>query len=101
MNVWFIGGGVYAVFLFFALALCGVAASDDSDTKTGTFTSKPGPTNVEYEQLLGMDGVRIDVAVQSDTDDDVPHRSSRPGAGTRRSREPRMVPARHQQFIQR
>jgi hypothetical protein len=101
MDVWVIGGGIYAVLLFFAMALCRVAGSDDSDTRTGAFAAKPRRTNVEYERLVGVDGVRIDVAVQGDTGYGVPHPGSRPGAGTLRSREPRMVPARHQQFIER
>lgn len=100
MNVWFIGGGVYAAFLFFALALCRVAGGDDSDDTAHACATKPGPANVEHEQLLGLDGVCIDVAAQGDTDD-APHPGSRPSTGTRPSREPRLVPPRHQQFIER
>jgi hypothetical protein len=99
MNVWLIGGGVYTILLFFALALCRAAAWQDTDP--GIRPALANPTNLDYEELMDLDGVRIDVAADIPANDDIPSRGSRPGAGTRRSREPRMVPARQRQFIQR
>ncbi len=97
MNVWFVGSGVYAIFLFFALALCRVATRHDTDA----CTARPSSTNIDYEELLDLDGVRIDAVANRPADDDILARGSRPGAGSRRSRQPRMVPARQRQFIQR
>lgn len=92
--MWLIGGGIYAVSVFFALALCRVAGDEDGGTETGSCTTKPSATHVEYEQVVGLDGVRIDTAVDHDASNDLPQRDSRPRTASPRSTEHRKVPAR-------
>jgi hypothetical protein len=99
MNIWLIGGGAYVVALFFALALCGVAARRDSDaTQRGACATRPGYRTAAYEELVGPGTDHTDVVAHRETGRnlsvEVP--GSRPRASRHRSDELRKASRRPQ-----
>lgn len=68
MNIWLIGGGAYVVALFFALALCRVAAPRDRDgMQRGSCAPQPGYRTAEYGQLAGPGTDYTDVVAYRET----------------------------------
>lgn len=95
MNVWLIGGGIYAVASLFALALCRVAApTHEGGTQRSTGASEPSQNHTEYELVIGLGEDRSDASVHRETPQDllceVP--DSRPSARSRRSSQLRKAP---------
>lgn len=70
MQVWLIGGGIYALALLFAFALCRVASpTTEGDIESSACDAEPPNDGNEYEQLVDHDGYHVDGTVRSEPDD--------------------------------